>query len=115
MWSEFLNSSNRQVLIPAPAPEATPTPTPTSAPIVTPYPTATPTIAPTATPAVTPTPTPEKPYINENGVAKRVFVKLGQRFDDKIEIFGEGIHEGVELVTVGQAKLVDGVQLTISK
>lgn len=54
-------------------------------------------------------------YINENGVAKRVFVKLGQRFDDKIEIFGEGIHEGVELVTVGQAKLVDGVQLTISK
>lgn len=54
-------------------------------------------------------------YVNDNGVAKRVFVKLGQRFDDQIEISGEGIYEGVELVTVGQAKLVDGVQLTISK
>ncbi len=54
-------------------------------------------------------------YVNENGVAKRVFVTLGQRFDDKIEISGEGIAEGVELVTVGQAKLVDGVKLTISK
>lgn len=54
-------------------------------------------------------------YVNNNGVAKRVFVKMGQRFDDMIEITGEGINEGVELVTVGQAKLVDGVQLTISK
>jgi hypothetical protein len=54
-------------------------------------------------------------YVNNKGVAKRVFVKLGQRFDDMIEISGEGINEGVELVTVGQAKLVDGVQLTISK
>ena len=54
-------------------------------------------------------------YVNNNGVAKRVFVKMGQRFDDMIEISGEGINEGVELVTVGQAKLVDGVQLTISK
>lgn len=54
-------------------------------------------------------------YVNDKGVAKRVFVELGQRFDDKIEISGEGIHEGVELVTVGQAKLVEGVQLTISK
>lgn len=54
-------------------------------------------------------------YVNNKGVAKRVFVKLGQRFDDMIEITGEGINEGVELVTVGQAKLVDGVQLTISK
>lgn len=54
-------------------------------------------------------------YVNDKGVAKRIFVELGQRFDDKIEISGEGIHEGVELVTVGQAKLVEGVQLTISK
>lgn len=54
-------------------------------------------------------------YVNNKGVAKRVFVKMGQRFDDMIEISGEGINEGVELVTVGQAKLVDGVQLTISK
>ena len=54
-------------------------------------------------------------YVNNNGVAKRVFVKMGQRFDDMIEISGEGINEGVELVTIGQAKLVDGVQLTISK
>lgn len=54
-------------------------------------------------------------YINNNGVAKREFVKLGQRFDDKIEIFGDNISEGVQLVTVGQAKLVEGVELSISK
>ncbi len=54
-------------------------------------------------------------FVNDNGVAKRVFVKLGQRYDDKIEIISDEISEGVEVVTVGQAKLVDGVKLVISK
>ncbi len=54
-------------------------------------------------------------YLNDNGVAKRVFVKLGQRFDDKVEIISPEIKEGDELVTVGQAKLVDGVKLNVIK
>lgn len=54
-------------------------------------------------------------FLNDNGVAKRVFVKLGQRFDEQIEIMSDDIHIGDELVTVGQAKLIDGVKLNIVK
>ncbi len=52
-------------------------------------------------------------FLNRNGVAKRVAVTLGQRFDDQIEIISNEIREGDELVVVGQARLVDGVQLEI--
>lgn len=52
-------------------------------------------------------------FINNNGVAKRVSVKLGQRYDDKIEIISNGIKSGDQLVVVGQARLVDGAKLII--
>ena len=52
-------------------------------------------------------------FINENGRAKRVAVELGQRFDQQIEIISPEIVDGVELVTVGQHKLVDGVKLNV--
>lgn len=52
-------------------------------------------------------------FLNDNGRAKRVSVTLGQRFDEKIEIIGEGIEEGAELIYVGQAKLVDGTKINI--
>ena len=54
-------------------------------------------------------------FLDEGGVAKRVFVKLGQRFDENIELISDEIHEGDHLVTVGQAKLVDGVKLNVTK
>ena len=54
-------------------------------------------------------------FLDEGGVAKRVFVKLGQRFDEQIEIISDEIKEGDHLVTVGQAKLVDGVKLNVTK
>lgn len=54
-------------------------------------------------------------FVNNNGVAKRIAVQLGQRFDDKTEIITEEIHDGDELVVVGQAKLVDGAKLIIQK
>lgn len=54
-------------------------------------------------------------FINENGRAKRVSVTLGQRFDQDIEIIAPEIVPGVELVTTGQHKLVDGVKLNIVK
>ena len=54
-------------------------------------------------------------FIDENGVAKRVFVKMGQRFDEQIEVLSDELHEGDHLVTVGQAKLVDGVKLNVTK
>lgn len=52
-------------------------------------------------------------FINENGRAKRVGVELGQRFDQNIEIISPEIVDGVEMVVVGQHKLVDGVKLNV--
>ena len=54
-------------------------------------------------------------FVDEGGVAKRIFVKLGQRFDERIEVFSDELQEGDHLVTVGQAKLVDGSKLNVTK
>lgn len=54
-------------------------------------------------------------FINNNGFAKRIDVKIGQRFDDRIEIISDKIKENDELVVVGQGHLIDGVQLDIVK
>ena len=53
-------------------------------------------------------------FINENGYAKRVSVKLGQRFDESIEIIAPEIQPGVEYIHKGQSKLVDGVKIRIA-
>ena len=52
-------------------------------------------------------------FLNENGRAKRVPVTLGQRFDQDVELISPEIVAGVEMVTVGQHKLVDGVKLNV--
>ena len=52
-------------------------------------------------------------FINDNGRAKRVAVTLGQRFDQDIEILADEIVPGVEVVTTGQHKLVDGVKINV--
>lgn len=52
-------------------------------------------------------------FLNRDGVAKRVDVTLGQRFDDRIEVISEEIKEGDQIVVTGQARLVDGVKLEI--
>ncbi|MBR0196048.1 MAG: efflux RND transporter periplasmic adaptor subunit [Paludibacteraceae bacterium] len=52
-------------------------------------------------------------FIVENGCAKRVAVELGQRFDQDIEIIAPEIVPGVEVVTTGQHKLVDGVKVNV--
>lgn len=54
-------------------------------------------------------------FLNEDGRAKRVAVELGQRFDQEIEIIAPEIVPGVEMVTTGQHKLVDGVKLNVVK
>ena len=52
-------------------------------------------------------------FINDNGRAKRVAVRLGQRFDQDIELISPEITAGVEMVTTGQHKLVDGVKINV--
>ena len=54
-------------------------------------------------------------FIVENGRAKRVSVTLGQRFDQDIELISPEIVSGVEMVTTGQHKLVDGVKVNVVK
>ena len=54
-------------------------------------------------------------FINENGYAKRVSVKLGQRFDENIEIIAPEIQPGVDYIYKGQSKLVDGVKIEVKK
>lgn len=54
-------------------------------------------------------------FINKGGVAKRVSVNLGQRFDDMVELVSPELVEGDDLVTLGQAKLVDGSKLNVVK
>lgn len=51
-------------------------------------------------------------FINDNGRAKRVTVEMGQRVGDEVEIIAPEIVDGVELVTKGEARLIDGVKIT---
>ena len=58
----------------------------------------------------------ERLYLSgERWQGKEVFVQTGQRFDDMIEIISDEVNEGDHLVSVGQAKLVDGVKLNVVK
>ena len=52
-------------------------------------------------------------FVNEDGVAKRVFVEIGERHDQTIEISSDSLRVGDRIVTTGQAKLVDGVKLNV--
>ncbi|MBQ0006662.1 MAG: efflux RND transporter periplasmic adaptor subunit [Alistipes sp.] len=54
-------------------------------------------------------------FIEKDGVVKQIFVKLGGRYDDKVEIISDEIHPGDRLVTVGQAKLIDGMKVNVVK
>lgn len=54
-------------------------------------------------------------FLNRNGYAKRLEVKLGRRFDDKIEIFNDEIKSGDQIVYNGQVRLIDGSKLLIEK
>lgn len=54
-------------------------------------------------------------FIDGGGVAKRVFVQMGQRFDENIEIISDELSEGDMLVTTGQAKLVDGSKIKLAE
>ncbi len=47
-------------------------------------------------------------FINKNNIAERIEVQLGKRFDDKLEIISESIKEGDQIVTEGQARLING-------
>ena len=54
-------------------------------------------------------------FINDNGHAKRVTVEMGQRVGDMVEIIAPEIVDGVELVTKGESRLIDGVKISVAE
>jgi RND family efflux transporter MFP subunit len=52
-------------------------------------------------------------FIAENGIAKRIEVLLGKRFDDRLEIISETLRDGEALVIEGQSKLIDNDKVEI--
>ena len=54
-------------------------------------------------------------FVADGNVAKRVFVKMGQRYNDMIEVTDTELRDGDRIVTLGQAKLVDGSKINVVK
>ncbi|SMO41222.1 RND family efflux transporter, MFP subunit [Saccharicrinis carchari] len=54
-------------------------------------------------------------FVNQNGTAKQIQVKLGKRINDKIEVIADEIKEGMEIIVEGQANLLNGSKLKIVK
>jgi membrane fusion protein, multidrug efflux system len=52
-------------------------------------------------------------FLEENGLAKRVSVTMGQRFDEMVEVIGTELKEGDRLIIAGQARLVDKVPVEV--
>lgn len=52
-------------------------------------------------------------FINDNGVARKIQVRIGKRFNDQLEIIAGELHEGMEMVVAGQGKLLEGAELKV--
>jgi membrane fusion protein, multidrug efflux system len=52
-------------------------------------------------------------FLNKNGVAQRLDVTLGKRFDDFLEIISDKITAGDMIVTEGQSRLISGDKIEI--
>jgi len=52
-------------------------------------------------------------FINNNGQAQKIKVRIGKRFNDQLEIISDKIQEGMDLIVSGQGKLLDGVKLEV--
>jgi membrane fusion protein (multidrug efflux system) len=52
-------------------------------------------------------------FLEENGVARRITVGIGKRFDDKIEVISDELTVGSRLIVTGQARLIDGDRVKV--
>jgi RND family efflux transporter MFP subunit len=52
-------------------------------------------------------------YVERKKLANRIEVSIGKRFDDQLEIISDNLKEGDNLVTEGQAKLINGDKIEI--
>ncbi len=54
-------------------------------------------------------------FIEDQGVAKRIEVLIGKRFDDRLEIISDNLKEGNNLVSEGQSRLFNNDKIEIVK
>ncbi|HDR52520.1 MAG TPA: efflux RND transporter periplasmic adaptor subunit, partial [Mariniphaga anaerophila] len=54
-------------------------------------------------------------FKEENGVARRVTVAIGKRYDDNIEVFSDELKPGDKIIVSGQARLLNGVRVEVSR
>jgi len=52
-------------------------------------------------------------FLEESGVAKRITVQIGKRYDDKTEVISNEMSAGDNLIIKGQARLVDGDRVKV--
>jgi membrane fusion protein (multidrug efflux system) len=52
-------------------------------------------------------------FINDNGTARRIDVKIGDRVNDKLEVISDELKEGMDLVVDGQARLLQGSKIHV--
>jgi multidrug efflux pump subunit AcrA (membrane-fusion protein) len=52
-------------------------------------------------------------FVNRNGVARRIEVTIGKRFDDMLEIVSTELSDGSQLVTDGQSKLMNDDRIEV--
>ena len=54
-------------------------------------------------------------FIENKGKAQRVIVELGERYDDMVEIITNDIKPGDRLIVAGQSRLLDGMEVSVSR
>jgi membrane fusion protein, multidrug efflux system len=52
-------------------------------------------------------------FVEKNGIAHRISVTVGKRYDDDIEVFSDDLNPGDRVVVSGQARLIDGVEVQV--
>lgn len=54
-------------------------------------------------------------FVERTSAAQRIEVTIGKRFDDQLEIISDNLKEGDNLITQGQARLINGDKIEIVK
>ena len=54
-------------------------------------------------------------FIEDQGIARRIEVLIGKRFDDQLEIISDNLKEGSKLITEGQSRLLNEDKVEIAE
>lgn len=54
-------------------------------------------------------------FVEDNGLAKRVDVVIGKRFDDMLEVLSDNLKEGDRIISEGQSRLINNDRIEIIK